>query len=652
MENAGSVGVSFVSNPEPSAISVKQAGVPSVAVPKVGGAQHGIQWVTEHFAESAYLHYARQSAGTARITIGPVAEYFLVRAETLAIHVNISILTASSAPSSLRRGASDNSNVNSTEILLFINPDIDRVSEMHGTISSIAGAAQVASLTLLSGAAVAHAQQLHLYAVDTCFNANTDLGRALHPLGVFPAFQEVDGSRCLGLVLGNAVLCVAVLAVHYALCRAAPHIEANPFKRCATSIAQRFPGVPLFVALFAYQGTALCSVRLAVYPMKASHCIIGLAFCVFLIAGPVWLARTLRAAVPRLALYHIESGGSVEGSFFLGEGSWVSTSRMEFARRWSVVLRPYTEQRCCAVVFECLQMFLVGCILATDQASSSYQGCGVARLLCAFVHAAGIAFLCRHTPFTRARDTYTEGLRLLLQSASLLFMAISYFEEDPSSAVMSAASRGLMCAAVVLLLKVLLDGICFMYIYAVNCNEVPLDGATHCDTRSLLSDNYEARRQQDTQKNLPLKQYDDNVSSHLPTSPLSDLENIPPGYTPASQILGGDNEAEEPPPGVSISRGSSVRRGSLTLSEQSAVPCLQGRPLALDPLLCLQGGYGGGGGLSPCIVSPLSPDIQIPTLDLSGVRTFASLVSGAEGGEGERGEDEFQQRRTVSVTSV
>ncbi|KAJ9450814.1 hypothetical protein DIPPA_03935 [Diplonema papillatum] len=325
------------------------------------------------------------------------------------------------------------------------------------------------ALGVATSAAAGAGNQLKLFSSTKCPSAEEpDLGWAFHPLGDgFGILRTIDGSACLAAVVGNTLLLIACCMVHAGVVSLL--YKYNDF---AGHGAARFPAVPLFLMTFLYQGHVLCAAYLLIHPANALRFVIGLAAVLADFAAPAVLCHVLRTGVPSKARYRLEHQGAEPPAtkayklrvFFLGPGEWVSRRRSNpFVTRFTITLRAFSEPFCYYSGAEFALMFLCGFAMAVHQ--PTYLHCATVRLFCAVLNALLAFFEISLRPHCKPRDICLHTIRLSLQASGLLLFAIAFYTSSTTGPLMHAGVNCFFAATIVLLLKLLLDLVCQLYVF-------------------------------------------------------------------------------------------------------------------------------------------------------------------------------------------
>eukprot|EP01059_Diplonema_ambulator_P029239 TRINITY_DN48507_c0_g1_i1.p1 TRINITY_DN48507_c0_g1~~TRINITY_DN48507_c0_g1_i1.p1 ORF type:complete len:215 (+),score=48.05 TRINITY_DN48507_c0_g1_i1:2-646(+) len=149
----------------------------------------------------------------------------------------------------------------------------------------------------------------------------------------------------------------------------------------------------------------------------------------------------------------------------LGKGEWVSRKReLHWVQRYASVVKTYSEE---CVWFVCLD-FASSLALAAigSMNTSNLAACGHVKLfqaiiLCTLLLAEAVAW-----PHSRMRDSVLDFVALGVQCVSLLLLAVGFYKGmGHGDELFVIAGYLLLFATVLLVVKVVLDVLCEMYIF-------------------------------------------------------------------------------------------------------------------------------------------------------------------------------------------
>ncbi|KAJ9464599.1 Repetitive proline-rich cell wall protein 1 [Diplonema papillatum] len=322
-----------------------------------------------------------------------------------------------------------------------------------------AQASAVVAAAVLGGPAAASGSVLLLLIEAGCDGELPELNRLQHPTGI-----SIGGSQALGAVVGNFIVIAAVAALCMLTVYALERIGTKSGRFLDIRSTLRFPGAPLFVLMFLYQGTALGSVHLAMHAEHTSAGIAGGASLAFLLVVPGVLARKIRQSIPSTgeagnAYFRLDREPlSAARRFLVGPGEWVSpVAGRLWVRRYQTMVVSYNQPHAWFSVVDFWAMAVTAGVVATEPSTAA--GCGNVRVVLALVSAAQCILEVKCKPHGRARDTVADALRLFLQAVALGLMAIGFYSEQTEERHwgFDAAAVVFVLAIGVLVVKLLLD---------------------------------------------------------------------------------------------------------------------------------------------------------------------------------------------------
>ena len=436
-----------------------------------GGAsnQRGLAWALGEQRMESLVRFEYVDADTARVVVGPVPGYALEEPETVRVSLNAARVTSLRSAALVSLWSKEDAVERDIEIRVRPTPDA-----MRDILPDLeVGATEVQLLSLpLSGTAAAEIQQLKLYYSLSCSeHAASTLGMSYHPLGFIPEVSSPGGQECLGAVLCNLFFITLILLIHYALTVGA----ARRINTIEVQGRMLFPSLPLFVFTFLYPGQVLCATRLVQSPAESWHVGVGVAGLLVSIAVPAAAAFSIARATKKTqdARYRVDDvvvvvkdhgykvrWPSAVVSLLFGAGEWVNSTPRMFSGRFFIQMRPFDNRYPWWSAVDHAGMFAVGVGLA--QSKETYHSCGVSRAICAGVSVTLLLLVVFFRPYCRGRDNILHGLRLLLLSAGLIALSAAYFQGDPRHGGIRLGSHLLIASLVTILLKIILDGFCFL----------------------------------------------------------------------------------------------------------------------------------------------------------------------------------------------
>eukprot|EP00754_Rhynchopus_humris_P019292 Rhum_TRINITY_DN14638_c15_g2::Rhum_TRINITY_DN14638_c15_g2_i1::g.105557::m.105557 len=556
--------------------------VVSVAVSGGASNRHGLAWALGEQSMASLVRFEYVDADTARVVVGPVPGYALEEPETVRVSLNAARVTAqrSAALVSLwsKEGAVER------DIEVRVRPTPDAVRDALPDVE--VGATEVQLLSLpLSGSAAAEVQQLKLYYSLSCSeHAESTLGMSYHPLGFIPEVSSPGGQECLGAVLCNLFFVALILVIHYVLTVAAA-------RRLNTIEAQGrmlFPSLPLFVFTFLYPGQVLCATRLVQSPAEPWHVAVGVAGLLISVVVPAGAAFSIARATKKTyatryraddVVVVLQDRGykvrwpSAVVSLLFGAGEWVNSTPQLFSGRYFIQMRPFDNRYPWWSAVDHAGMFVVGVGLA--QSKQTFHSCGVSRTVCAAASIVHLLLVVRFRPYCRGRDNVLQVLRLLLLSAGLIALSAAYFQGDPRHGGIRLGSHLLIASLVTILVKIVLDGLCFLVTGLCLKRRSTLQKLEWSDADSQCSELSVAYQLEP--ESLPASR----AGSHLTAASAKGVENTNGGGGGGSKAIGGRCAG-------GVGGGGGVGGSSGRLRRRGR--CLR-----------FGGGGGGGGGGDRCV---------------------------------------------------
>eukprot|EP01062_Namystynia_karyoxenos_P062848 TRINITY_DN55709_c0_g1_i1.p1 TRINITY_DN55709_c0_g1~~TRINITY_DN55709_c0_g1_i1.p1 ORF type:complete len:1190 (+),score=-12.95 TRINITY_DN55709_c0_g1_i1:74-3643(+) len=311
----------------------------------------------------------------------------------------------------------------------------------------------------------------------------------MHPLRF-----HISGDIYVGCVTGN----MTITAIFFSV-TALMHLIGRPLMRRGGGDPRKLeatlavPSVFFTVLIFLYQGSTYSVGHLllrdsmyAAAPRLVAGTV-GLIGLVVLAPAVTWYVVLRRIHVE--AIWEDDFAGRYK--FFLGAGEWCSQKEGRWHERYAMCVWPYKPPHMRKAV---LAQFLETCTLSLIAAipKSSYVQCSWAHggyTLVVLVHGAW----CMYTmPFARPRDTVWEVLTSAIIVAAMTLRIVAYgsIERAGSSAsgYFRAASLILLTAAIITVVKVVLDLICWAKVTSWSCGRWK-----HVGRREVLQDAVDRR---------------------------------------------------------------------------------------------------------------------------------------------------------------
>ena len=304
-----------------------------------------------------------------------------------------------------------------------------------------------------------------------------------YPVMLHPTQLVVDGSEAAGMVIGNLGGFLALTMLHLVACELLRHAQnfalktvfrsrTEPFVRDVQGLL-RFPGGPALLFQILYQGSSVGALQLLYSAPTAGLRVLGFVATVLCIAGPVAVLYTFTNDAPNNALLLIDARTAAYGKvkrnalhFLIGNGEWISrTDHNHWSLRYSAVVRPY-RQGC--LWFHFLQLASMLAISAVQAFTpTNYIACGHLKVASFCIIFVMLAVVVKIRPYARSRDTIVDVSVMVFQCIALLFMAIGYYREQPTDLLFEGATVLMVLGVVCILVKVLLDVICEVYVLIV-----------------------------------------------------------------------------------------------------------------------------------------------------------------------------------------
>eukprot|EP01065_Artemidia_motanka_P045157 TRINITY_DN6571_c0_g1_i1.p1 TRINITY_DN6571_c0_g1~~TRINITY_DN6571_c0_g1_i1.p1 ORF type:complete len:1237 (+),score=135.80 TRINITY_DN6571_c0_g1_i1:106-3816(+) len=420
----------------------------------------GMAWaLREKPLEVVQSTAAGHNASVVSFRVGPVSGYLADAGETVTLSLSAAAV----------QGATSTTGWSQWKM---------EVTEATPTIAeqtqAIAGGVAAASAVLGAGSA-GPAQNLLMITSMGCKDENADVPPTMHPLGI-----SIDNNECIGAFVGNlAVLVCGVAVVHFlsalilrevaSMVRIPVVIPAAWFtgnKQWTVRQAQgvlRFPAFPLFMYMFCYQGNAWCAFKVLFKADSPVHVIAAAIVLIILLAAPGLLGWMLHRATPDRMLFRTDRQPESKClRWLVGPGEWVSVDR-EWPESWRYSLQVWTyTARCCYFIFaEFLFQFLSG-MAAAIPTGGNYTTCGHVRVLLLTFTCSFVAVEIIMQPHSRPRDNWFDSVRMIVTSVGFAFEAAGYYRQGAghdSQALLSVGQACMSAALLVILLKVVLDGL-------------------------------------------------------------------------------------------------------------------------------------------------------------------------------------------------
>ncbi|KAJ9460901.1 Titin-like protein [Diplonema papillatum] len=319
--------------------------------------------------------------------------------------------------------------------------------------------------------AAASAQQLALLMDVECGNGSrTKVPRSMHPLGV-----SIDHSDCFGALVWDTTIVTSAAIIQFLMALLAGYVvKFNSFLvpthwlpvrtvRAAHGLV-RFPGGLLFVFYFLYQGQAKCAWILTFD--GGVHTVVGLFFMSLLIALPLWISWFLYNELKtRQARYReVDERHGKVFEFIMGKGEWVSRRRKNpVTFRFSLQLRAFTARCGWFLLLDFALMMVIG--LGSAIPATSYQQCGHVRLALGLATVICLGVELYFQPHIRPRDNVFDCIRFMLQATGLFCQGRAYYAENITHPAMIAAAMIFLIAIFLLIVKLLMDIGCEVYIF-------------------------------------------------------------------------------------------------------------------------------------------------------------------------------------------
>eukprot|EP01063_Lacrimia_lanifica_P023704 TRINITY_DN3136_c0_g2_i1.p1 TRINITY_DN3136_c0_g2~~TRINITY_DN3136_c0_g2_i1.p1 ORF type:complete len:673 (+),score=163.66 TRINITY_DN3136_c0_g2_i1:126-2144(+) len=270
-------------------------------------------------------------------------------------------------------------------------------------------------------------------------NGSFTYPKVFHPAGV-----EVYGSPLFGMLVGNLLVCCAVLVlagcsvfIHHLRHRG----DEEPYDACG---AHRFPACVLWVFRALYQGLCIgaAGVMATLDDIEGAGAgvvaIIGLSIC---FAAPVILRRTFLKGQQKHIVYWTGTGGVQEGDetkdaldakiqWFMGKGEWVNRGPMLWAQRYAIYEFCRGGRRSWWPMLDLGHLFLVGLSVGIAFSADTPAACGYHKAVLSGAALVMSALSVLANPFCRTRDQITVAAVYFLQAVATGMIAAGHYTAD------------------------------------------------------------------------------------------------------------------------------------------------------------------------------------------------------------------------------
>eukprot|EP01062_Namystynia_karyoxenos_P012364 TRINITY_DN14442_c1_g1_i2.p1 TRINITY_DN14442_c1_g1~~TRINITY_DN14442_c1_g1_i2.p1 ORF type:complete len:1396 (+),score=71.00 TRINITY_DN14442_c1_g1_i2:81-4268(+) len=297
-----------------------------------------------------------------------------------------------------------------------------------------------------------------------------NLSAVLHPTGI-----KIGGSPYLGCLCGNALLVLGAALLSFAALRAMRALDRDGdgsiggddlaqsrLKDLPPSVLDkvrdidvgaviRHPNNILLVALFLYQGTSFCALRLLVAPRGPDGAqspvgarVAGGLVAVALVAVPVQLFRYVRRGVGSYQRRDLPELGArkrarirawddpkpprwLQWVLLSEDGDWVSCRKQKhWINQWQSAVRHFSARfAATGAATELIAMWILS--LCNAFPTETWRACGHVRMAGAAVHFAQLVYCSVTMPYRCFRDNAARIILLLALITALSSIALSFY---------------------------------------------------------------------------------------------------------------------------------------------------------------------------------------------------------------------------------